>query len=111
MSQEEIQSLVDMTYKIGTYSFNPNTNPTQYVAITPYIVATKIYSDGESKIVVSILSDGTIHVDPAAFELMMEKQVRQRFEKALTEMSSGRIGLRDIKEVKMYRDGRGILSL
>ena len=70
MSQEEIQSLIDMTYKIGTYS---NTNPTQYIAVTPYIVATRIYSDGESKIVVSILSDGTIHVDPAAFELMMEK--------------------------------------
>lgn len=70
MSQEEIQSLIDMTYKIGTY---PNTNTTQYIAVTPYIVATRIYSDGESKIVVSILSDGTIHVDPAAFELMMEK--------------------------------------
>jgi hypothetical protein len=42
---------------------------------------------------------------------MMEKQVRQKFEKALTEMSSGSIGLREIKEVKMYRDGRGILSL
>ena len=71
MSQEEIQSLIDMTYKIGTYSFSPNT--TQYALITPYIVETRIYSDGESKIVVSILSDGTIHVDPAAFELMMEK--------------------------------------
>lgn len=70
MSQEEIQSLIGMTYKIGTY---PNTNTTQYIAATPYIVATRIYSDGESKIVVSILSDGTIHVDPAAFELMMEK--------------------------------------
>lgn len=70
MSQEEIQSLIGMTYKIGTY---PNTNSTRYSAVTPYIVATRIYSDGESKIVVSILSDGTIHVDPAAFELMMEK--------------------------------------
>ena len=53
----------------------------------------------------------TEYSDNVMFELMMEKQVRQRFEKALTEMSSGRIGLRDIKEVKMYRDGRGILSL
>ena len=67
MSQEEIQSLIDMTYKIGTY---PNTNPTQYIAVTPYIVEKRIYSDGESKIVVSILSDGTIHVDPAAFVLI-----------------------------------------
>ena len=53
----------------------------------------------------------TEYSDNVIFELMMEKQVRQRFEKALTEMSSGRIGLRDINEVKMYRDGRGILSL
>ena len=53
----------------------------------------------------------TEYSDNVIFELMMEKQVRQRFEKALTEMSSGSIGLRDIKEVKMYRDGRGILSL
>ena len=53
----------------------------------------------------------TEYSDNVIFELMMEKQVRQKFEKALTEMSSGRIGLREIKEVKMYRDGRGILSL
>ena len=53
----------------------------------------------------------TEYSDNVIFELMMEKQVRQRFEKALTEMSSGSIGLREIKEVKMYRDGRGILSL
>lgn len=53
----------------------------------------------------------TEYSDNVIFELMMEKQVRQRFEKALTEMSSGRIGLRDIKEVKMYRDDRGMLSL
>ena len=53
----------------------------------------------------------TEYSDNVIFELMMEKRVRQRFEKALTEMSSGGIGLRDIKEVKMYRDGRGILSL
>lgn len=53
----------------------------------------------------------TEYSDNVIFELMMEKQVRQRFEKALTEMSSGRIGLRDINEVKMYRDDRGILSL
>ena len=53
----------------------------------------------------------TEYSDNVIFELMMEKQVRQKFEKALTEMSSGSIGLREIKEVKMYRDGRGILSL
>ena len=53
----------------------------------------------------------TEYSDKVIFELMMEKQVRQKFEKALTEMSSGSIGLREIKEVKMYRDGRGILSL
>lgn len=53
----------------------------------------------------------TEYSDNVIFELMMEKQVRQKFEKALTEMSSGSIGLRKIKEVKMYRDGRGILSL
>ena len=50
----------------------------------------------------------TEYSDNVIFELMMEKQVRQKFEKAL---SSGSIGLREIKEVKMYRDGRGILSL
>ena len=33
----------------------------------------------------------TEYSDNVIFELMMEKQVRQRFEKALTEMSSGRI--------------------
>ena len=53
----------------------------------------------------------TEYSDNVIFELMMEKQVRQKFEKALTELSSGSIGLREIKEVKMYRDGRGILSL
>ena len=53
----------------------------------------------------------TEYSDNAIFELMMEKQVLQKFEKTLTEMSSGRIGLREIMEVKMYRDGRGILSL
>lgn len=53
----------------------------------------------------------TEYSDNVIFELMMEKQVLQKFEKALTEMSSGSIGLREIKEVKMYRDGRGILSL
>lgn len=53
----------------------------------------------------------TEYSDNVIFELMMEKQVRQKFEKALTEMSSGSIGLREIKEVKMYRDGRGILSM
>ena len=53
----------------------------------------------------------TEYSDNVIFELMMEKQVRQKFEKALTEMSSGSIVLREIKEVKMYRDGRGILSL
>lgn len=53
----------------------------------------------------------TEYSDNVIFELMMEKRVRQKFEKALTEMSSGSIGLREIKEVKMYRDGRGILSL
>ena len=53
----------------------------------------------------------TEYSDNVIFELMMEKQVLQKFEKTLTEMSSGRIGLREIKEVKMYRDGRGILSL
>ena len=53
----------------------------------------------------------TDYSDNVIFELMMEKQVLQKFEKTLTEMSSGRIGLREIKEVKMYRDGRGILSL
>lgn len=53
----------------------------------------------------------TEYSDNVIFELMMEKQVLQKFEKTLTEMSSGRTGLREIKEVKMYRDGRGILSL
>ena len=53
----------------------------------------------------------TEYSDNVIFELMMEKQVWQKFEKALTEMSSGSIGLREIKEVKMYRDGSGILSL
>lgn len=53
----------------------------------------------------------TEYSDNVIFELMMEKQVLQKFEKTLTEMSSGRIGLREIMEVKMYRDGRGILSL
>ena len=53
----------------------------------------------------------TEYSDNVIFELMMEKQVRQKFEKALTEMSSGSIGLREIKEVKLYRDGRGILSM
>ena len=53
----------------------------------------------------------TEYSDNVIFELMMEKQVRQKFEKALTEMSFGRIGLKEIKEVKMYRDSRGILSL
>ena len=39
----------------------------------------------------------TEYSDNVIFELMMEKQVRQKFEKALTEMSSGSIGLREIK--------------
>ena len=53
----------------------------------------------------------TEYSDNVIFELMMEKQVRQKFEKALTEMSSGSIGLREIKEVKMYRDEEGMLTV
>ena len=53
----------------------------------------------------------TEYSDNVIFELMMEKQVRQKFEKALKEMSAGSIGLREIKEGKMYREGRGIVSL
>lgn len=71
-SVKDIEELEKLTYDIGKLSMGGYIGPS-YVTVTPYIVETKIYSDGETKIVVSILSDGTIHVDPAAFELMMEK--------------------------------------
>lgn len=53
----------------------------------------------------------TEYADNVTFELMMEKQVQNRFEKSLTELSSGKMFMRDIKEVKMYRDSNGVLSI
>ena len=34
---------------------------------------TKTYTDGSTTIEVNVMDDGTIHVEPGAFKLMMEK--------------------------------------
>lgn len=79
LSAETLQQVINGTYEIGKLGdfakggYIPANGQMWLVGTNPYTVSTKIYSDGETKIVVSILSDGTIHVDPEAFELMMEK--------------------------------------
>ena len=37
------------------------------------IMYTKTYTDGSTTIEVNVMDDGTIHVEPGAFKLMMEK--------------------------------------
>lgn len=44
----------------------------------PYIIRIEKYSDGNTTIDVCVMSDGTVHVDPNAFELMMEKMGFER---------------------------------
>ncbi len=53
----------------------------------------------------------TQYADNVTFEIMMEKQDQPAFEKSLTELSSGKMSLRDINDVKMYRDDGGALSI
>lgn len=89
-----IEELTELTYEIGELSqFNqggyvttPNggyvttiTNGTTWVVPNnvPYIVRTEHYEstdeDGNTSYTeVAVLSDGTIHVDPGAFKLLME---------------------------------------
>ena len=52
----------------------------------------------------------TEYADGVTFELMMENAARNVLEKNMTEMSSGKIYLRDICSMQMYRDDTGKLS-
>ena len=51
----------------------------------------------------------TEYADGVTFELMMENAARNVLEKNMTEMSSGKICLRDICSMQMYRDDTGKL--
>jgi len=51
----------------------------------------------------------TEYADGVTFELMMENAARNILEKNMTEMSSGKIYLRDICSMQMYRDDIGKL--
>ena len=51
----------------------------------------------------------TEYADGVTFELMMENAARNVLEKNMTEMSSGKIYLRDICSMQMYRDDTGKL--
>ena len=51
----------------------------------------------------------TEYADGVTFELMMENAARNVLEKNMTEMSSGKICLRDTCSMQMYRDDTGKL--
>lgn len=53
----------------------------------------------------------TEYAENVTFELMMEKQAETLLTKQMTEISSGKVYLRDATDMKMYRDDTGSLTV
>lgn len=67
-----------LEFKSEGYVTVPNTgNRFIWYSTEPYVIREeqyiKVTEDGEQTITVSIMSDGTVHVEPGAFKLMMER--------------------------------------
>ena len=53
----------------------------------------------------------TEYAENVTFELMMEKQAEALLAKQMTEISSGKVCLRNATDMKMYRDDTGSLTV
>ena len=74
-NSEDIAALETAVADLGKYQVisTPNTGGFYWMPKQSKAMYTKTYTDGSTTIEVNVMDDGTIHVEPGAFKLMMEK--------------------------------------
>ena len=75
LGPDDIAVLETAVADLGKYQVisTSNTGSIYWMPKQAQIMYTKTYTDGSTTIEVNVMDDGTIHVEPGAFKLMMEK--------------------------------------
>lgn len=75
LGPDDIAVLETAVADLGKYQVisTPNTGRLYWMPSLAQVMYTKTYTDGSTTIEVNVMDDGTIHVEPGAFKLMMEK--------------------------------------
>ena len=74
-NSEDIAALETAVDTLGKYQVisTSGTGGFYWMPKQAQIMYTKTYTDGSTTIEVNVMDDGTIHVEPGAFKLMMER--------------------------------------
>ena len=74
-NSEDIAALETAVADLGKYQVisTSNTGGFYWMPKQAQVMYTKTYTDGSTTIEVNVMDDGTIHVEPGAFKLMMER--------------------------------------
>ena len=71
----DIAALENVVENLNKYQVisTSNTGGFYWMPKQAQVMYTKTYTDGSTTIEVNVMDDGTIHVEPGAFKLMMER--------------------------------------
>ena len=75
LGPDDIAMLENVVADLGKYQVisATNTGSLYWMPNAAQVMYTKTYTDGSTTIEVNVMDDGTIHVEPGAFKLMMER--------------------------------------
>ena len=75
LGPNDIAALENVVENLNKYQVisTSNTGRLYWMPKQAQIMYTKTYTDGSTTIEVNVMDDGTIHVEPGAFKLMMER--------------------------------------
>lgn len=75
LGPDDIAALENVVADLGKYQVisASGTGGFYWMPKQAQVMYTKTYTDGSTTIEVNVMDDGTIHVEPGAFKLMMER--------------------------------------
>ena len=75
LGPNDIAALENVVENLNKYQVisATNTGGFYWMPKQAQVMYTKTYTDGSTTIEVNVMDDGTIHVEPGAFKLMMER--------------------------------------